>query len=152
VVSRLLSDLMSLPYFKLRPPKSTGREMFGETVLPRTLKYQKRSKPEDLIATVTRWTALSVFDQYRRFIARRMRADEVLVSGGGAHNRSIMVALSTYFYPAPVMTIDTIGFSSEAKEAVCFAILANETISEHTSNVPSATGARRPVILGKICM
>lgn len=148
----LLSELMAHPYFKQRPPKSTGREMFGTMILPQILKHRRTLENEDLIATVTRWTALSVFDQYQRFIEKRMIADEVLVSGGGAHNRSIMSGLQDFFDPVPVEKIESIGFSSDAKEAVCFAILANETICEHPSNVPGVTGASRPVVLGKICL
>jgi anhydro-N-acetylmuramic acid kinase len=101
---------------------------------------------------VTELTAFSVFDQYKRFIADQMRADEVLVSGGGVHNRAIMEALKDYFRPARVRRLESTGFSSDAKEAMCFAVLANQTISEQPGNVPSVTGAARPVILGKICL
>ena len=121
-------------------------------MLPRILKYRAKLKTEDLIATVTRWTAFSVFDQYKRFVARKMKADEVIASGGGTHNRAIMEALQGYFMPSPVRKIESAGFSSDAKEAICFAILANETISEHPANVPSVTGASRSVVLGKICL
>ena len=152
VSADLLSEMMAHPYFKQRPPKSTGREMFGKMILPKILKHQRTLEKEDLIATATRWTALSVFDQYKRFIEKRMSADEVLVSGGGAHNRSVMTGLQEYFHPVPVRKIESIGFSSDAKEAVCFAVLANETICEHPSNVPGVTGASRPVVLGKICL
>ncbi|MDP2883695.1 MAG: anhydro-N-acetylmuramic acid kinase [Ignavibacteria bacterium] len=152
VIPELLSDLMSLPYFKFRPPKSTGRELFGAMLLPRILRYEKRAKREDLIATVTRWTSHSVHSQYKRFIAPHMNADEVYVSGGGAHNLAILDSLEGYFDPAPVKKIESAGFSSDAKEAICFAVLANETILEHPSNVPRVTGATRPVVLGKICL
>ncbi len=152
VATDLLSELMAHPYFKQRPPKSTGREVFGKMILPKILKHRRTLEKEDLIATATRWTALSVFDQYKRFIEKRMSADEVLVSGGGAHNRSVMTGLQECFHPVPVKKIESIGFSSDAKEAVCFAVLANETICEHPSNVPRVTGASRPVILGKICL
>lgn len=152
IIPELLADLMTMPYFTMRPPKSTGRELFGAMVLPRILEYEGRGGTDDLIATVTRWTSFSVFDQYKRFIASRMKAEEVIVSGGGAHNHAIMSALQEYFKPAPVKKIESIGFSSDAKEAICFAVLANETISEHPSNVPTATGAKRPVVLGKICL
>jgi anhydro-N-acetylmuramic acid kinase len=73
------------------------------------------------------------------------------VSGGGAHNLTIKDSLERYFDPAPVKKIESAGFSSDAKEAICFAVLANETISEHPSNVPRVTGASRSVILGKVC-
>jgi anhydro-N-acetylmuramic acid kinase len=152
IVPELLAELMAMPYFALRPPKSTGRELFGAMLLPKITAYEGKASAEDLVATVTRWTSYSVYDQYKRFIARRMKAEEVIVSGGGAHNRAIMGALGQNFKPAPVKKIEAIGFSSDAKEAICFAVLANETISEHPSNVPTVTGAKRPVILGKICL
>ncbi|HCA79802.1 MAG TPA: anhydro-N-acetylmuramic acid kinase [Bacteroidetes bacterium] len=152
VIPELLADLMTTPYFAMRPPKSTGRELFGAMVLPRILAYEGKASTEDLVATVTRWTPVSVFDQYKRFIAKRMKAEEVIVSGGGAHNEAVMDALKEYFKPAPVKRIESLGFSADAKEAICFAILANETISERPSNVPSVTGAKRPVVLGKICL
>jgi anhydro-N-acetylmuramic acid kinase len=152
IIPGLLFDLMSLPYFKQRPPKSTGREVFGPMLLPRIVKYKAGLRREDLIASVTELTAFSVFDQYKRFIADRMNVDEVLVSGGGVHNRAIMEALKDYFRPANVRRIESTGFSSDAKEAVCFAVLANETISERPGNLPGVTGAARPVVLGKICL
>ena len=152
IIPELLANLMTMPYFAMRPPKSTGRELFGAMVLPGILAYEGKTVTEDLIATVTRWTTFSVFDQYKRFVVKKMKADEVIVSGGGAHNQAIMRALEEYFKPAPVKRLESLGFSADAKEAICFAILANETISERPSNVPSVTGAKRPVVMGKICL
>jgi anhydro-N-acetylmuramic acid kinase len=152
VIPELLTTLMSHPYFTQRPPKSTGREIFGSMILPGILAYSKKTRKEDLVATVTEWTAVSVFDQYRKFVSRSMRVDEVLVSGGGAHNRALFGSLEKYFGSVPVRRIESVGFSSDAKEAACFAVLANETISENPSNVPRVTGATRPVVLGKICL
>ena len=152
VVPELLTTLMSHSYFSRRPPKSTGREMFGSMILPRILSHSKKIRREDVVATVTQWTAVSVFDQYRRFVSGKMKAEEILVSGGGAHNRAILGSLQQYFESVPVRKIESVGFSSDAKEAVCFAVLANETISENPSNIPRVTGATRPVVLGKICL
>lgn len=152
IIPGLLTTMMTHPYFRQRPPKSTGREMFGRMFLPRLLKLSRGLQTRDIIATVTEFTAFSVFDQYNRFIAPWMKADEVLVSGGGVHNRALMEALRDYFRSATVGKVEDAGFSSDAKEAVCFAVLANETISENPSNVPSVTGAARPAILGKICL
>jgi anhydro-N-acetylmuramic acid kinase len=152
LLPELLLDLVSHPYFAKKPPKSTGRELFGASFLTRMQKLARTTKREDLIATATELTPFTVFDQYNRFITTRMRPDEILVSGGGAHNRAIMEALRDYFRPCPVHRLESAGFSSDAKEAVCFAILANETISEHAANIPRVTGARKAVILGKICL
>jgi anhydro-N-acetylmuramic acid kinase len=152
LLPELLLDLISHPYFTMKPPKSTGRELFGASFLPHITKRTRTHTHKDLLATVTEFTPFAVFDQYNRYIARRMRPDEILVSGGGAHNRAMMEALRDYFRPVPVRRMETAGFSSDAKEAVCFAVLANETISEHAGNIPQVTGAKRPVILGKICL
>lgn len=152
VQPRLFSWMMSHPYFKRRPPKSTGREEFGEMFVKALLKRTKSFKKVDVITTVTEFTAFSVFDQYNRFIRKRMKVDEVLVSGGGAHNNTTMQSLQHHFAPAVVTRVEEIGVSSDAKEAVLFALLANETVSEIPSNIPSVTGAKRSVILGKICL
>jgi anhydro-N-acetylmuramic acid kinase len=152
VVPRLLSWMMTHPYLRLHPPKSTGREEFGTMFMKEILKRATGIKKEDLIATATEFTALSIFDQYKRFISTRMKVDEVLASGGGIHNSAIMASLARHFAPAVVKPIEKIGVSSDAKEAVLFALLANETIAEQPSNIPSVTGAARPVILGQICL
>ncbi|MCX6145028.1 MAG: anhydro-N-acetylmuramic acid kinase, partial [Ignavibacteriales bacterium] len=101
----LLLDLVSHPYFAKKPPKSTGRELFGALFLPRLEKLARTTKREDLLATATELTPFTVFDQYNRFIATRMRPDEVLVSGGGVHNRAMMEALRDYFQPVPVRRV-----------------------------------------------
>jgi anhydro-N-acetylmuramic acid kinase len=152
LLPEFLLRLVSHPYFAKKPPKSTGRELFGTSFLPQIERRARTTKREDLLATMTEFTPFTVFDQYNRFIAARMRPDEILVSGGGTHNRAMMEALRDYFRPVPVRRVESAGFSSDAKEAVCFAVLANETISEHPANIPQVTGARKPVILGKICL
>lgn len=152
VDKKLLEEMMLHPFFRHQPPKSTGREVFGAMFLPRIIKHGRRLSSRDLIATATRLTPFSVYDQYKRFIERRMKVDEVFVSGGGAHNRAVMDALRQYFAPAAVRKLESLGFSSDAKEAVFFAVLANETISENASNVPGVTGAKKRTILGKICL
>ncbi len=152
VQPKLLSWMMNHPYLRLHPPKSTGREEFGRMFINELLQRARGITREDLIATATEFTARSIFDQYQRFISKRMKVDEVLVSGGGIHNQAIMRSLARLFAPAVVKPIEEIGVSSDAKEAVFFAVLANETIAELPSNVPSVTGARKPVILGKICL
>ncbi len=152
VLPELLSWMMSHPYFKRKPPKSTGREEFGELFLKALLQRTKGFRKADIVASVTEFTTLSMFDQYKRFVSKRMKVDEVLVSGGGVHNEALMQGLRRYFTPASVKGVESIGISSDAKEAILFALLANETISEIPSNIPSVTGAKRPAILGKICL
>ncbi len=151
IIPALLDAMRRHTYFSVKPPKSTGREMFGELFISALLASARKAAPHDIIATATEFTAMTVYDQYRRFGAMKDKLDEVIVSGGGAKNPVLMDALHHYFYPASVTTMDAIGFSSDSKEAVCFAILANETIAGNPSNVPSATGASASAVLGKIC-
>lgn len=152
VAPHLLRWMMSHPYLMRKPPKSTGREIFGADFVNEILKRKKETPKKDLIATAAAFTALSVYNQYERFIKPSMVVDEVLVSGGGMHNAAIMSRLGDSFAAASVRPLQDVGISPDAKEAVCFAILANETISENPANVPSVTGARKPVVLGKICL
>lgn len=155
IMPRLLAWLMRHPYLGQRPPKSTGREMFGKDFVDTLLWYRSlnRHAKEDIVVTATAFTALSVYDAYVRFVSPKIRLDELLVSGGGAHNPVIMEYLRRSFGSnVRVSTVETIGMSSDAKEAICFALLANETIVENPSNVPRATGAARTTVLGKICL
>ena len=148
----LLRRMMSHPFLKKRPAKSTGREEFGEAFLKSLLRQRNRLHRDDLLATAAAFTAASVADQYRRFVPKKPQLDEVLVSGGGVHNRAIMRCLAEEFAPVPVSAVDGIGMPADAKEAVCFAVLANETIAGQPSNLPRVTGARAATVLGKICL
>jgi anhydro-N-acetylmuramic acid kinase len=144
--------MLAHPYLKQAPPKSTGREVFGKMFIDEILRRTRGARKQDIVATATEFTPLTIYQQYSKFLRKRCRLDELIVSGGGAHNGYIMDALRRYFAPAEIMTSDDLGISSDSKEAVCFAILANETISGNSSNVPRVTGARTPAILGKICL
>lgn len=152
VLPDLLSALLAHHYFRKRPPKSTGREMFGPMFLPLFLERRRTAAPRDLIATATELTARSVVQQYKRFVRNHVAADEVLVSGGGVQNRALMGSLKKHFDPIRLTGVESVGFSSGAKEALCFAVLANETVVENRANIPAVTGASRSVILGKICL
>jgi anhydro-N-acetylmuramic acid kinase len=156
----LLAEWMRHPYFRRRPPKSTGREEFGvgfaDEMFDRACKGLRgacgacrMSAPQlDVLATATAFTAESIADAYRRFLGGRV--DEVIVSGGGAHNATLMAMLTERLAPAEVTTSGRYGLHVEAKEAVAFAILAAETYRGRCANVPTATGAGRGVVLGKI--
>lgn len=148
----LLRWLSSDNYFRKNPPKSTGREHFGEVLLDKIIKRYKNIPPEDYITTVTELTALTVYESYLKFVKRKIRLDEIIVSGGGVHNIYLMHALQRYFCSVKVKAVESVGYSSDAKEAVCFAVLANETISGNPANVVKATGAKKQTILGKICL
>ena len=152
VSESILHKLANHPFLRMRPPKSTGREEFGENFIAKMLVLGSSLPKQDLLATAAEFTPYCVYENYRRFIKRNTRLDELIVSGGGAHNRAILVGLQKYFRPIPVRRIEDYGISSDAKEAVCFALLANETISGNPTNVPSVTGAKQRTLLGKICL
>ncbi|MDI6765882.1 MAG: anhydro-N-acetylmuramic acid kinase [Bacteroidota bacterium] len=148
----LLTWLLKHPYLKIEPPKSTGREMFGEDFIQSIISKTRGKINQDLITTISEFTALSIYLSYLRFVQRKIKIQELLVSGGGAHNYYIMEALKRYFSGIKVIPIDEINICSDAKEAICFAFLANETISGNYGNVPNATGAKRQTVLGTICL
>jgi anhydro-N-acetylmuramic acid kinase len=149
VDARLLAKLLAHPYLSQKPPKSTGREVFGATTIDELLAVQRRGQLsiEDLLATCSRWTAEAV-GTARRWI--RGGIDEVIVGGGGVRNRAIMAHLAQVFHPVPISTFDSLGWDSKAFEAVAFAVLAYQTVMDQCGNVPSVTGASHPVLLGCI--
>ncbi|MBI2560390.1 MAG: anhydro-N-acetylmuramic acid kinase, partial [Planctomycetes bacterium] len=151
----LLDQLLSHPYFSKQPPKTTGREDFGIQFSDKL--YREAKQPAsgglsdaDILTTVTAFTAKSIAESYKRFIPPQYEITEVILSGGGSRNLFLVELLKGYLYPVKVRMVDEFGIPGNAKEAIAFAILANETISGNPNNVPSATGAREAVILGKI--
>ncbi len=134
------------------PPKSTGREYYGMEFLLPLLNEFKTISNEDWLNTVTRFTAYSIYRNYEKYIQAETELDELFISGGGAKNKFLYESIASYFTDVEVKVIDEIGVSSDAKEAICFAVLANETISGNPSNIPRTTGATKPTILGKICL
>jgi anhydro-N-acetylmuramic acid kinase len=148
----LINELMHDPYLKLAPPKSTGREYYGRTYLQKLLTIGKRhrAKPNDLIRAATIFTALSIVDALNRFVFPKTNIRQLIVSGGGAHNPLIMGQFSAALPRVQVVPSSQLGVPEDAKEAFAFALLAYETFHRRPSNLPSATGARSPAILGKI--
>jgi len=135
------------PYFRRRPPKSTGRELFNDRFL--TDAFGRRwARPQDVLATVTYFTAFSIAESYRRFVPAGLR--EVIVSGGGAKNRTLMTHLRTLLRPTPVRSIERYGLPAQAKEPVAFAFLALRALQGRINHVPSTTGASGPRILGSL--
>jgi anhydro-N-acetylmuramic acid kinase len=153
----LLRRLMAHPFLKLRPPKTTGREEFGEPFVQDVLRAarQQRLKPDDLLATVTAFTAASIADAYERFVfpklavAHRKRL-QIVLGGGGARNVTLRGMLQERIGPGEILTHEAFGIDSSAKEALAFAIMAREALAGRPNNVPSATGASHPVIMGKV--
>lgn len=151
VIDKMLLDLMSEPYIQLKPPKTTGREKFGEQYVRELLhKYGDLNK-EDIIATVTMFTAKSIAENYRNFVLNRHKIDKIILGGGGAHNSTLVKFLKELLPEVSLLTQEEVGYSSDAKEAIAFVVLGNETMHRSFSNVPSATGAKEKVILGTIC-
>ena len=153
---KLLNMLTSDPYFSQAPPKSTGREYFGSDYLERVFEYMKNNGilEEDGVATVTYLTAWSIADAYRRFVKDNCAADRLIIGGGGSYNPVLVdfIRREMAQYGIETLTQEDIGFSSDAKEAVAFAILADRTVHGEANNLPGVTGARQPVVMGKISL
>jgi anhydro-N-acetylmuramic acid kinase len=148
----LLNQLLRHPFIRRRPPKTTGREVFGAPLVMRLVRKAKalRLSTEDLLATVTAFTARTIAESYRQFILPMGNADEMIVGGGGTRNETLMQYLSKAAAPLPVVPFEHYGLDSKAIEAMAFALLAYETIGGVPNNLPSATGAREAVVMGKI--
>jgi len=147
-----LNELLQHPYFAQPPPKSTGRETFGEAMVRKLLRRYKLSDAELLVPALTELTARTIADSIRRFVLSRMRAARLIVSGGGVHNRTLMKRLRELLSELQVETSDRYGIHPDAKEAVAFAVLGYQRMRGRTNNLPSATGARRAVVMGKLCL
>ncbi len=148
----LLQLLLDHPYFQKGLPKSSGREEFGQTFVDEILKINEELnlKSNDLIATVTELTAASIAKGVALTRLRLRDVDQLIVSGGGVHNKTLMQQLKRKFNQAQILMSDQFGIPADAKEAICFAVLANETICGNPANIPTVTGARRKQILGSI--
>jgi anhydro-N-acetylmuramic acid kinase len=148
----VLEESLRKSYFRLRPPKTAGREEFGREYARDFLRRCGRARKQDVIATATALTAKSIADAIRRFVMPRGRFSEYVVSGGGTQNATLMKMLTAELggLGLKVQTTQEFGLPSQAKEAVAFAVLAYQTWNRQPGNIPSATGASRPVVLGKI--
>ncbi len=140
VDEKLLKRLLAHPYFLRRPPKSTGPETFGDELLP------ARITP-DTIATLTRFTARTIANAYRRWLPK---VDEVIVSGGGVYNASLMNELEWLLFPAPIRPISVYAIDPLAKEPAAFAYFAALAVQGLPNTLARATGAAHPVVAGKI--
>ena len=153
VEERVIEQLMRSPFFRQRPPRTAGREEFGREYVSRFLRLCRGVAKADIVATATALTARSIGEAVRRFVAtKRGLYEEMIVSGGGTKNPTLMAMLRNELSPLGIELrfSDEFGIPAEAKEAVAFAVLAYETWHHRPSNVPSATGAQRAAILGKI--
>jgi len=156
VIQPVVARMLRGKFFRAKPPKTAGREEFGREFVREFLRACGGARKQDIVATATALTAQSVADAVRRFVIPRAGAKnsfrEMIVSGGGAKNSTLIGMLAEHLAPLGICArfSDEFGLPSEAKEAVAFAVLAYETWNRRTSNVPSATGAKRLAVLGKI--
>ncbi len=157
VLEPVVDKLMKREFFRRKPPKTAGREEFGREFVREFLRSCGRARKQDIVATATALTAISIADAIRRFVLkkpseRKQPLCEMILSGGGAKNPTLMTMLANELAPLDVRvrSSDEFGLPSDAKEAVAFAVLGYQTWHRRPSNVPSATGAKRAAVLGKI--
>ena len=158
VLDNVVHAMLKLEFFRRKPPKTAGREEFGREFVLDFLRGCGRCPKEDVVATATALTSKSIEDAVRRFVLKNSRSaqkpgfQELILSGGGAKNRALVAMLTSELAPLGLRLrfSDELGLPSVAKEAVAFAVLAYETWHRRPSNIPSATGAKRTAVLGKI--
>ena len=165
VIEPVLRRILGQSFFRAKPPKTAGREEFGREFVAEFLRLCQGVRNEDVVATATALTARSIAEAIARFVVKRIptsrkvsetwgtpRFHEIVLSGGGARNATLVALLAELLAPLGIAVrfSDEFGLPSEAKEAVAFAVLAYETWNRRASNLPSATGARRAAVLGKI--
>lgn len=149
VIPELLSWMMEDPYLAQQPPKTTGRERYGAEYVSRLLSVGNYPLV-DILATATAFTAETIAYSLKTFAPRM--PSRLVVAGGGSRNPVLLGCLREALPEVKVQTQEDLGLDSDAKEAVAFAILANETLFASCNNAPSATGARHPVVMGRISL
>jgi len=156
VIESVLEKTLRSRFFRMKPPKTAGREEFGREFVGEFLRSCEGAAKRDVVATATALTARSIAEALQRFVVPKSGPKhsfrEMILSGGGARNATLVQMLRKALAPLGIglRMSDELGLPSEAKEAVAFAVLAYETWNGRTSNVPAATGARRQAMLGKI--
>jgi anhydro-N-acetylmuramic acid kinase len=149
----LLNQMLAHPFFRKSPPKTAGREEFGAEYAVRLIAMAKRRRiaPTDLIHTATVFTAASIAQACEKFVFPRVRASELILAGGGARNPLLIAYLAAFLPSLKLILADAFDVPADAKEAFAFAVLAYAAWHQRANNLPSATGARHPAVLGKIC-
>jgi anhydro-N-acetylmuramic acid kinase len=153
-IPALLDSLLADSYFAKKPPKTAGREQFGAGYAAKIAAWGKRhrARPEDIVRTATMLTPLSIVDAIHRFVVPHTRVDDLIVAGGGSQNPLIMLQLGALLPGITILEPLEFGVPAHAKEAFAFAVLAYEAWRGRTNNLPSATGAHHPAILGKLSL
>jgi anhydro-N-acetylmuramic acid kinase len=153
VLDNVIKEILRAPFFDRKPPKTAGREEFGREFVQNFIQKCGRAKKQDVVATATALTSRSITQAITRFVTKKTAVyRDFVVSGGGTQNSTLLAMLANDLEPLGLQlrSSDEFGIPSEAKEAVAFAVLAYQTWNRRPSNIPSATGARRPAILGKV--
>lgn len=154
VQESFLNELMEDQYVRRCPPKTTGREVFGDEFIEKIIQHAAEQKISlnDLLATVTAFTAESIAYNYKKFVFPRFKVDEVLLCGGGANNHTLVKFLADRLSPIPIKTVEACGIPIDAREVTCVGIIGNETLLGQPGNVPNATGGSKSVIMGQITL
>jgi anhydro-N-acetylmuramic acid kinase len=152
ILQPLLQGLLKAPYFRQRPPKTAGREEFGREYAQEILRRGSRATKADLMATATALTVQSIALALKQFVLPKAKYRDYIVSGGGSMNKTLMAMLEQEVsrLGLKLQRTDDFGIPTQAKEAVAFALLAHQTWHRLPGNIPSATGAGTPAVLGKI--
>jgi anhydro-N-acetylmuramic acid kinase len=146
----LASAMIQEPYFKKPPPKSTGPELFNRDFLRRHLGQLLELKPDDALATLMYFTCLTVQEAFRDHVFGKYAVSELVVSGGGVHNKTLMKKLECLFAPIPVVSIEKLGLPAQAKEPLAFAFFGLRALHNQSNHLPFGTGARHARVLGSI--
>lgn len=149
VDEKFFNALLSEKYYAKEPPKSTGRELFNDVYAEKMLKFSNGNK-FDIVRTVTELTAKVIFDSYEKFIFPKIIPEQIVLGGGGAQNPLLKERLQSYCGKIPVLTHEDFDIDNKHKEALAFAMLGLASYLNLPGNVPSCTGASKPVVLGKI--
>ncbi len=153
IIPAMLDELLARPYFRLPPPKSTGREPFGEALLQAMLLayHLQKSDLDNLVATLTELTARTIADAIQRWVLPEVPVRRLIVSGGGVHNRTLMARLQTLLPDTAIESSALYGIDPDFKEAIAFAVLADCYLQGEPVAYPGTTGVPKPVSLGKLC-
>lgn len=144
-----LNELLNEPYYRLSPPKSTGRELFNNEYAEKMYMTAPKNK-HDVIATVTALSAKTIYDAYENFIFLKTEIKEVVIGGGGAYNKTLLQFLEQYFQGIKIKTHQDFGIDNKFKETIAFALLGFCTIKKIPNNLPFCTGAQKKVIMGVV--
>ncbi|MDA3931346.1 MAG: anhydro-N-acetylmuramic acid kinase AnmK [Tenericutes bacterium] len=150
IIKQMFDEVINHPYFLKKPPKSTGRELFGKEYCDYLINKYNQFEKQDLVCTLTNITAYTIVKSYKTFLEGYSPLDEIIVTGGGSRNNTLLDLIRYYSKSDNVCLLEDYGYDSDYFESLAFLILANETLLGNASNVPNATGADDYVILGQI--